>query len=122
MSHFSFSQATGSEQQQVKEKSSHPEDKSKALPDHRSTDVNGAHSKPTGPEDAEANREESAFWKDKGNMAFKAQKWEVAAEAYSRWAVPLGLLLEITTRYPFGACSHMLGERERNFTSRRVYK
>ena len=111
MSHFDFSRATASQQQhQQKEKCTYSEDKSKALPDYRSTDVNGTHSKPTLPQDAAANREESAFFKDKGNMAFKAQKWEVAAEAYSRWAAPVGLPLKITGLHPFRACSHMLGD------------
>jgi hypothetical protein len=29
-------------------------------------------------------RENALFWKDKGNMAFKAGKWEVAVQAYLR--------------------------------------
>lgn len=29
-------------------------------------------------------KKDALFWKDKGNMAFKAGKWEVAVQAYSR--------------------------------------
>lgn len=88
MSNFSFSKAAGLQQQQPEGKSSWLGSKSKALPDSKSTDGNGTHSKPAVPKATDADREEAAFWKDKGNMAFKAQKWEVAAEAYSRWASP----------------------------------
>ena len=93
MSDFSFRGAARL-QQQPKGKGSHPEIKSNGMPDGGSTHhVDGVHSAPTVCEDVDANREESAFWKDKGNVAFKAKKWEVAAEAYSRSAVSLSLLL-----------------------------
>ncbi len=86
MSNFSFSKAAGLQQQQPKGKSSQLDNKSKAVPD--ATVGNGTHSKPAVPKGTEdADREEAAFWKEKGNMAFKAQKWEVAAEAYSRSAL-----------------------------------
>ena len=87
MSNFSFSKAAGLQQQQPIGRSGQLEDKSKAVPDARSTDLNGAHNKPAVPKSTDADKEEAAFWKDKGNMSFKAQKWEVAAEAYSRSAL-----------------------------------
>ena len=87
-------------QQQPHGKGTHPDVKSKGIPNGKSKHHgNGVHSAPTARVDTDANREESAFWKDKGNMAFKAKKWEVAAEAYSRFA-PLARLLPLRTARP----------------------
>lgn len=81
MSGFSFSKAGGVQHQ--KDREGALPFKSKATPD---TGSNGMNSKPTADRKSDASREESAFWKEKGNLAFKAKKWEVAAEAYSRSA------------------------------------
>ena len=99
MSGFSFSKAAGL-QQQSKGEVSKTEANSRSKRDGGSSHVNKLHSQAvvhtgndstTGmpsqleaQEQTDADSEEAIFWKNKGNLAFKAGKWEVAAEAYSR--------------------------------------
>jgi len=99
MSGFSFSKAAGL-QQQPKGEVSKTNATSKSKQDGGSSHVNDLHSQAaahTGnnsttsmpsqfeaQKQTDADSEEAIFWKDKGNLAYRAGKWEVAAEAYSR--------------------------------------
>lgn len=46
--------------------------------------LDGAQSQVNGQPGSDDGKEDAIFWKDKGNMAFKTGKWEVAVQAYSR--------------------------------------